>query len=197
MMYQKYRDRTMCSEDVFAVNLALARAVSTIPGAIVECGTWKGGMIAAIAETLGNNRKYFLCDSFQGLPIAREIDGPAAMKWQADNQNNCRASEDDVKESMKLAGITSYQIVAGWFDDTLPSLNVGPIALLRLDADWYGSTLRCLNYMFDRVAKGGIIIVDDYYVWDGCSRAVHRFLSGGSHTERIQSLGNVCYMVKT
>src|SRR5260221_4625687 len=109
MMYAKYRNMTMCNEEIFAINLALAKSTHGISGAIVECGTWRGGMIAAIAETLGNDRKYILCDSFQGLPIAREIDGSAAMQWQKDDPNNCRASENEARECMRIAGITSYQ----------------------------------------------------------------------------------------
>lgn len=44
----------------------------------MECGVWRGGMIASISEILGNNREYYLFDSFEGLPQAKEIDGIAA-----------------------------------------------------------------------------------------------------------------------
>ena len=54
----------------------------------------------------------------------------------------------------------------------------------------------CLESLFDRVPEQGIIILDDYYAWDGCSRALHDFLSRRSATERIRSLGDVCYLIK-
>ena len=56
--------------------------------------------------------------------------------------------------------------------------------------------MTCLENLFDRVAAGGIIIIDDYHVWDGCSRAVHDFLSRRSATERIDCRQNVCFIVK-
>ena len=98
---------------------------------------------------------------------------------------------------MKLAGANCFELVKGWFVDTLPEYRSGePIALLRLDADWYESTMVCLENLFDRVIPGGLIIIDDYYIWDGCSRALHDFMSKRSALERIQSFNGVCYLIK-
>jgi hypothetical protein len=47
------------------------------------------------------------------------------------------------------------------------------------------------------VAKNGLVIIDDYYSWDGCSRAVHDYLSANSRVERIDKLNNVCFLRKT
>jgi hypothetical protein len=44
--------------------------------------------------------------------------------------------------------------------------------------------------------ENGIIVLDDYYTWDGCSRALHDFLSRRSSTERIRNLGDVCFLRK-
>jgi O-methyltransferase len=99
---------------------------------------------------------------------------------------------------MKLVGATSFKLWPGFFNKTLPHFQTEPIALLRLDADWYDSTMVCLEYLFERVVERGIIILDDYYTWDGCSRAIHDFLSKNKATERIRSYDNsVCYLIKT
>ena len=45
------------------------------------------------------------------------------------------------------------------------------IAILRLDTDWYESSKYELEQMYDNVVKGGVIIFDDYYHWDGQRRA--------------------------
>jgi hypothetical protein len=98
---------------------------------------------------------------------------------------------------MTIAGAASFSLVEGWFHNTLPNLKLSePIALLRLDADWYDSTMSCLNNLFNKVAYGGIILIDDYYTWDGCSRALHDFLSSQSAIERIQSFHGVCFIQK-
>ena len=99
---------------------------------------------------------------------------------------------------MELANARSFHLVKGWFSDTLPAFNPpDSIALLRLDGDWYDSTMTCLDSLFDKVAPSGLILLDDYYAWDGCSRALHDFLSRRSAPERIRSLGNICYLRKT
>ena len=193
----------MIPESTFVKNLNLCNSFKNIKGNIIECGVWRGGMIAAIAELLGNERTYYLFDSFEGLPKAQEIDGEAAIIWQNDKEapmyyDNCKAEVHYAENAMKLASIKNYQTVQGWFSETLPKFNASEeIAILRLDGDWYDSITQCLNYLYPLVAKGGLIIVDDYYLWDGCSRAVHDYLSSHNIPDRIYQLdNNNCYIVK-
>lgn len=203
-LYALLKDYTMIDPVVFDDNLALAKGLpDDVRGCVVECGVWKGGMIAAIAATLGPQRAYWLFDSFQGLPPAQRVDGPAALAWQANTASpryfdNCAAPATFAQQAMDLAGVACYNVVPGWFKTTLPvaRFNNEPIALLRLDCDWYDPVLFCLDTLFNRVAPGGLIVIDDYYAWDGCARAIHDFLSVRQATERIRSLGDVCYLVK-
>lgn len=161
-------------------------------------------MSAAIAEVLGSSREYYLFDSFRGLPPAKQIDGPAALAWQSDTQsptyfNNCRAEINEARCAMNRSGVSRVHIVPGWFSDTLPTFPMDrSIAVLRLDSDWYESTMQCLESLFHLVTDQGLVIIDDYYVWDGCARAVHDFLSkSGSLCRLRQSKGGVCFMIKT
>ena len=200
-IYRKYKSFTMIPRRLYIANLELVERFSEIRGSIAECGTWKGGMIAGIAHLMGKERTYFLFDSFQGLPPAQEIDGPAALRWQAKTNvptyyNNCIASEQDARSAMSLAGVDAT-IEKGWFKDTLPRAQLRDgIAILRMDADWYDSTMEILNNLFGHVRQGGVIIIDDYYTWDGCSKAVHDFLSHNKRAERINAHKGVCFIVK-
>lgn len=201
-IYDEFKDYTMISRPDYIDNLNLARRVQDLPGCVVECGVWRGGMSAGLATVLGLKREYFLFDSFEGLPPAKDIDGDAALRWQKNTSgpnyhDNCSAGEEFAKLAMTLSGAASFHLVKGWFDKTLPNFRpTQPIALLRLDADWYESTMVCLESLFDHVLPNGIIVLDDYYAWDGCSRAVHDFLSDRSATERIRSFENICYLKK-
>jgi hypothetical protein len=68
-----------------------------------------------------------------------------------------------------------------------------------LDADWYDSTLVCLRHLFPLVVPGGVVILDDYGVgvFDGCTRAVHDFLSETKATEHLRSSPHgVMYLVR-
>ena len=202
-VYTRFKPYTMVPNSIFLTNLKLVEQCKDVPGVVVECGTWKGGMIAGIAAVLKDSRRYYLFDSFQGLPPAKEIDGPRAIGWQSDATSshyldNCAADEKYAMEAMELSGAKDFRIVKGWFKESLLSFPPEePIAILRLDGDWYDSTKECLDMLFPQVSSGGIIILDDYYAWDGCSMAIHDYLSDNQRPERIlQSNNEVCFIVK-
>ncbi|NMF56643.1 TylF/MycF/NovP-related O-methyltransferase [Pseudanabaena yagii] len=201
-IYKKFKKFTMIPESVYISNLVLAKKIIDLDGCVVECGVWRGGMIGGVADVLGDTRSYYLFDSFQGLPKAQEIDGQSALDWQ-NNINgamyfdNCYAPKEYAEEAMSISCAKKYTFGEGWFEETLPDFRPDtPIALLRLDADWYKSTKICLDNLFDLVKEGGLIILDDYYTWDGCSKAIHDFLSEKSRSERIESFNKVCFIIK-
>jgi O-methyltransferase len=182
-LYRKYRDYTMSPFWDFMVNLHVAGGVE-VEGDLVECGTWKGGMIAAIAEMLG--RRAVLFDSFEGLPAVQPIDGQAAITWQSNTKYNATAAERDAVEAMSFTGV-DYEIRKGWFADTVPvyAAEKPSLAFLRLDGDWYDSILLCLEYLYPLVVPGGLVLIHDYGYWDGCTRAVHDYLSRSQVAEDI------------
>lgn len=189
--FDAYADFTMVPRNRFVENLLVAATVADIDGAIVECGTWRGGMSAALAETLPG-RESVLFDSFAGLPPAGAIDGERARRWQQEpgadgNFGNCTAAESEAREAMRRSGQRA-RFEPGWFDDTVPAYAAeGPrIALLRLDADWYASTMTCLTALWPHVVTGGVVLIDDYGIWDGCTRAVHDHLARVGAVEPIQ-----------
>jgi O-methyltransferase len=208
-LYQKYRRYTMVRRMPFLENLALAQVALSDPalweGAIIECGTWKGGMAAALIEVGGPMRKYYFFDSFEGLPPAQDIDGEMAKAYQANvdapgYHDNCAATFDEFKSAIALTKAPSgnITIVRGFFEDTFKTFNPPPIAILRLDGDWYSSTMACLVKFWDLVLPGGLILIDDYYHWEGCTKAVHEFLTIRAACERIRQgrVGGVAFIRK-
>jgi hypothetical protein len=199
-IYEKYSPYTMIREDVYISNLRVAHQQRRVPGCIVECGTWRGGMIAGIADLLGAGRPYVLFDSFEGLPPARAIDGPAALAWQANKEgphyhDNCAADIDTARRAMGMSKATDYQLIKGWFEETMSGfVPPCPIAILRLDCDWFQSTMTCLESLWDHLADEGVILIDDYYTWDGCSKAVHQFLAQKQSSARIWQVHGVCLL---
>ncbi|HEV8604715.1 MAG TPA: TylF/MycF/NovP-related O-methyltransferase [Tepidisphaeraceae bacterium] len=173
-----------------------------IPGALVECGSWRGGASFLMAEILrregARDRKVWLLDSFEGIQPPQEIDGPAAKAWGANKAgpmyfDNLRAPLEEVRQAALDLGLSDHtELVAGWFDKTLPANRdrIGPIAILRIDADWYASVKCCLDELYDQVVNGGVIIFDDYYTWDGCAAAVHEFLGQRKVAHRIEGIGD-------
>lgn len=201
-LFKKYRDFTMVPESLFISNLELISHYQHMEGDYVECGVWRGGMSAAIAEILKKDKTIHLFDSFEGLPPAKEIDGKEALAWQKDVNSpnyfdNCKAHESYAMQALNLAGCEKYKIYKGWFNQTLPNFKDQKIGILRLDGDWYDSILECFENLFPQVLAGGIILLDDYYTWDGCSKAVHDYLSKTKSESRVYQWNNrVGFIVK-
>lgn len=203
-IYSKFTEFTMVKRRDYIDCLKLVSKFKAVNGSIIECGVWRGGMIAGIAQVMGNNRQYYLFDSFEGLPDAKEIDGETALAWQADKDSaiyydNCKAEMEWAQKAINLAAVSDKTtFIKGWFENTVPEFTTHePIAVLRLDGDWYDSTMVCLDHLFPKVAVGGLIILDDYYAWDGCSKALHDYLSKHQRAERIvQAYSSGCYLIK-
>ncbi len=164
-----------------------------IPGALVECGTWRGGAcgMMALAHLAGGTptRPIHLFDSFQGLPEPDgERDGVMAVEYASGRASGALRGigrcVGTLEDNQRLLGdiirypkeLTDYHV--GWFQETLPtaSARIGPIALLRLDGDWYESTRICLEYLCPQMSSG-VVVVDDYGKWAGCRRAVDEYLN--------------------
>lgn len=166
-----------------------------IDGAFVECGVWKGGSVGmmALAHLSSNpsmKRELHLFDSFEGLPEPdRKVDGNKAVDYSAQHAEGnlekigkCVGPIEDNRDLLfRQIGYPESKVTfhQGWFENTLPkdALSLGKIALLRLDGDWYSSTKVCLDHLYGKVVKNGIIVVDDYGHWEGCRKAVDEFLA--------------------
>ena len=193
---------------LFAMEKANELIIRGIPGVIVECGVWRGGcsiaMLLAQRERFGRvERPVYLLDSFEGLPPPAPVDGPLAKLWQQGGNpetyfDNCRADVEAVQATLDKMGFggDDYTLRKGWFGSAVPALadllGNRNIALLRLDCDWYDSIMVCLEHLLPLVPEEGAVIMDDYYAWDGCAKALHDYLSRNELPYRIKSLHN-CY----
>lgn len=174
---------------------ALRRAVEyvatrPIPGAVVECGVWRGGSMMAVALTLlrlgVTDRDLYLFDTFSGMTEPGDEDvkhtGERAADVLAGSSRESHdwaiAPIDQVRDAVLGVGYPEDRVhfVQGRVEDTVPANAPPEIALLRLDTDWYASTKHELVHLYPRVARGGVLIVDDYAYWQGAGQAVDEYL---------------------
>jgi O-methyltransferase len=164
------------------------------PGAVVECGVWRGGSAMLAAITLGQlgdtGRELYLYDTFGGMsePSARDVDLAGARMVDEWDRHRGRAGDplfalgelEDVRRAMASTGYPPERVrfVRGKVEETMPATLPGPIALLRLDTDWYESTRHELEHLWDLLVPGGVLIVDDYGHWAGARDAVDEFFAG-------------------
>src|ERR671931_415879 len=178
---------------------ALARAVDYVvarelPGAIVECGVWRGGSMMAVALTLlrlgVTDRELYLFDTFEGMTEPGEEDvkhtGERAADALAESARDSNiwaiATIEEVREAVLGVGYPEARIhfVQGPVEETLPEQAPPESALLRLDTDWYASTKHELVHLYPRLASGGVVIVDDYAYWQGAKKAVDEYFAANA-----------------
>jgi len=192
-MIEYARPYTMTSPERIAYLMASVQYIhdNRIPGAIVECGVWRGGSMMIVARLfmeLGDRtRDLFLFDTFEGMPPPSDRDrafsGATAdhiLKSHSRTGANvfwAYAPIEEVEANMISTGYPQEKIhlIKGKVEDTIPTGAPNNIALLRLDTDWYESTLHELHHLYARLALHGVLIIDDYGWWQGARQAVDEF----------------------
>lgn len=150
-----------------------------IPGAFVQCGVWKGGSAAVLADLAEQGgRRLFLFDSFQGCPTPGPDD--VSMHGRPGQVGEAESGLQDLTGLLRRLGLHLYRhirICPGWFDATLATVapEIGNIALLHLDCDWYESTKLCLEHLYPKVVTGGVVYCDDLGYWQGVRKALEEY----------------------
>lgn len=164
-----------------------------IPGLVLEAGTARGGSAIVLAKAKASERPMRVYDVFGLIPPPTEQDGADVHNRYAKIMNGeAKGSKDDiyygyrddllaeVTESFTRHGVTpaehNVELVKGLFQDTV--VIDEPVAFAHLDGDWYESTMTCLERIAPHLSEGGLMVLDDYYNWSGCRRAVHDYFKG-------------------
>jgi hypothetical protein len=193
-IWESVRERTMTGhEKVYGLFHAVRYVAGHgIPGAVVECGVWRGGSMLAVAQTLNRlgigDRDLYLFDTYEGMtaPTDRDVHiarARSAREWlaTADRGSWVRAiaSLEDVQQGFNEVSYPAERVhfVKGPVEETVPEQAPEQIAILRLDTDWYASTKHELEQLYHRLAPGGVLIIDDYGTWQGSKDATDEFLA--------------------
>lgn len=154
---------------------------NNIDGALVECGVFKGGSVMNMALTqlqYPDLRHIYLYDTFEGMTPAGEFDinhrGIPASIILKKPSKKCIAPLEEVKQNIYLTNYPKefLHFIKGDVAQTLKQNPPPKIAVLRLDTDWYESTKAELEILYPKLAKGGVLILDDYGYWKGARKAV-------------------------
>jgi hypothetical protein len=154
-----------------------------VPGAFVECGVWRGGssMLAAdVLTQLGDERELWLYDTYTGMPAPTpgDVDFNGVRAADQLHHEPVKALATLAEVQSNLSGYRNVRFIQGRVEDTIPDQAPDRIALLRLDTDWESSTRHELEYLWPRLAVGGVLIIDDYGHWQGARRAVDEYFAG-------------------
>lgn len=135
--------------------------VSSVPGALIEVGVWKGGtgaLIASQAAQYGIAEKVYLCDTFSGVVKAsKEFDNAYRGGEHSDT------SESVVRALVQQLELNNVRILKGIFpDETAADIIEPAFRFCHIDVDVYLSAKHVFEWVWDRMEVGGVVVFDDY-----------------------------------
>ena len=160
----------------------LFKLSSKIPGCIIECGVFKGASLirfATFLKLLKSNKKIIAFDTF-GKHTTTKISSDHKRRKILLSHGKEAISEKQLMNILKRKGLEkNIQLIKGDITETVPNyLKLNPklkISLLNLDVDFYEPSMSILKNFYPKLSKGGILMLDDYGVWDGETMAVDEY----------------------
>lgn len=153
-----------------------------VQGDLIEAGAWRGGasiLARATLDVLGERqRELWVADSFQGFPQPEPDSTDQTLEADLGGLDYFAPGLETVKGYFERFGVTEgVRFVPGFFEETMASLSGRRWALVRIDVDGYQATRLALDTLYGGLARGGYLIVDDYFTpgLDVCRDAVDGF----------------------
>lgn len=185
----------------------LYKMTLNLPGAIVECGVFKGASLirfAVFRELFQNqfSKKIIAFDTFGKFPEADFADDKKPRQKFVDEAGDESISKEQLWKVLDNKGINkSIELVEGNIIDTIPSyLEEHPelrISLLNLDTDLYEPAVTILEGLYPRIVRGGMLLLDDYGIFPGETRAVDEYFKNMDVKIRKLLFCMIpCYIVK-
>jgi len=150
------------------IGLWAAFSASKLEGDFVECGVNRGFMSSAIMEYLdwnSLNRTFYLLDTFEGPDL----------RFVSDEDRQCGAIlkyEQFWESGYYIRGVESVKenfsqwknvrIIKGSVPETLHRVETERVAFLHLDMNCSPPEVATLNFFWDRMTPGAIVLLDDY-----------------------------------
>ena len=139
-----------------------ASQAAQLEGDFVECGVNTGAYARAIVDYIdfaSRTKKFYLLDTFAGL-VKDQISDKEKKAGIEEYLGSYRNVYDEVKKT--FAPFSNVVLIQGMVPDTLPQCQSTKIAYLSIDMNVVAPEIAAANYFWDKLVKGGIVVLDDY-----------------------------------
>ena len=154
-LYKKACGYTMLNKLSCFIIYQFINQVKELHGDAAEVGVYKGGTAKLLAKGFESKSKNIqLFDTFTGMP-------PTDPKKDVFLEG--AFGDTSLKDVEKyLSDCDNVYLYKGIFPDTAKSIHDKTFCLVHIDVDVYKSVLDSCEFFYPRMAKGGIMIFDDY-----------------------------------
>jgi hypothetical protein len=162
-----------------------------ISGDIIECGVYKGLSLIRLAIFRNllqkQSKKIIGFDTFGKFPSAKFSKDVKQRKKFLEKSGEQSISTTQLSKILKQKKISkNVELVKGDVAKSIPNyLSKNPnlkISLLNLDVDLYEPSKIILENLFPKISKGGILILDDYNIFPGETKAVNEYFKNKNYT---------------
>lgn len=177
-----------------------------LPGDILEFGVYKGTSLVRLLSFRNlfendDSRKVYGFDIFGKFPDNLELESDREFVQRFENAGGYGISRDELEFHLINKGFRNFELIAGDILQTIPDFMAkkpsAKIALLHIDVDVYEPTKMILEHFWDKIVKGGILVLDDYGTVEGETRAVDEFFAGKNITINKPRFNHIpAYIVK-
>ena len=163
---------------------------NNVPGDIVELGCNVGTtslFIRRLMDETKTNKKFFVYDSFEGLPEKTIQDQNTTQRQFV--QGQCKTSLETFKSNFAKYGLKEPKINVGWFKEIDDALYPEKISFAFFDGDFYTSIMDSFEKVYHKLSPGAALLIHDYG-WEGLpgvENACNEFLK--DKPEKVQVLG--------
>lgn len=135
--------------------IELLRHALRLEGELVEMGVYKGSSAYIIADVAkASGKKLTLFDTFAGTPEHSDEDNVKRAGQYADT-----SLEGVLGYLSEFANIEAHK---GFIPETLSVLDGKRVCFCHIHLNLYESTKNALEYIYERMTLGGIILIEDY-----------------------------------
>jgi len=183
------------------------KLIQNIKGDIVECGVFKGASLMRFINFIQifeqkevYKRQVYGFDVFDMFPgTAYENDQKELESFISETGGGISIAKEDLDTHILQKGFDAFELIKGDIAETVPSFvkshSSAQIALLNIDTDIYEPCKVILQNLAPLVVSGGIIIFDDYNVFEGETKLADEYCQENGFKLRKFDFSKVPYFL--
>jgi hypothetical protein len=190
----------------FISHLELYRRIIDLPGDVAEFGVYKATSLVrflSFRELLENSssRKVIGFDAFGEFPRDLSMESDKEFVESFEGSGGLGIDDQDLVKLLERKKIDNFELIKGDICKTSAEyLEKRPelkLSMIHIDVDVYEPTKVILETFWDRLVKGGILVLDDYGTVEGETRAVDEFFEDKKvYIQKMKYYHTPSYIIK-